>query len=222
MPTETRVGAIFHAFSMLADLHPLGQGLFGVALFQGVHPLRAGACESLLLEIEHAVFLLGGESRSLKLERELVHSHQVFAELGGGTAGGGTRVVELVHEAGGEGAERGHLLLLHGYALHLLKAVGHVAEDGLADLRATGHQVPELLFVELQQMAWHWLRMESCPDWECWPARGVRQRRSRPRWWHSVLVVRRPGSGRRESRHRGESRISERLHPGERDSSVST
>src|SRR5882757_6849969 len=36
--------------------------------------------------------------------------------------------------------------------LHLLHTHGHIAEDGLADLRAAGHEGPEGVFVELQQM----------------------------------------------------------------------
>ena len=38
-------------------------------------------------------------------------------------------------------------------ALHLLEALGHVAQDGFANARAAGHEVPELLFVELQEVA---------------------------------------------------------------------
>src|SRR5712672_607494 len=60
-----------------------------------------------------------------------------------------------MHQARGECPQRGHLLLLHGHALQPLKPLPHVGKNGLADLRATGHQAPELLLVELQQMAWH-------------------------------------------------------------------
>ncbi len=82
-----------------------------------------------------------------------MHSHQVLAQLRGGAASGGARIVQLMHQTGGECAERGHLLLLQGYALHLLEAVGHIAQDGLANLRATRHQIPELFFVKLKKAA---------------------------------------------------------------------
>ena len=106
----------------VGGLHPFGEGFFGVALVEGVHADGLVDCESLFLKIEHALFLLGGQVAFLELDGELVHSHEVFAELGGGAAGGCSGVVELVHEAGGEGAEGGHLFLLDVDALELLEA----------------------------------------------------------------------------------------------------
>ena len=105
--------------------------------------------ERSLLQVEHALFLLGGHGGFAELGGELVHAHEVFAELGGGSASGGAGVVEFVHQARGEGAEGGHLLLLDGGALDIEEAPGHVAEDGFADFGAARHQVPELFFIEL-------------------------------------------------------------------------
>ena len=137
----------------VGGLHPLGEGLFGVALFERVHAQRLFLGERVLLQVEHALLLLVAEVGLGELGGELVHAHQVFAQLRRGADGGGAGVVQLVHQAGGEGAERGHLLLLHHDALELLEPVRHVAEDGLAHLGAGGHDVPELLFVELEQVA---------------------------------------------------------------------
>ena len=139
----------------VVGFHPLGEGLFGIALFQRVHPQRLLDRESLLLKIDHAVSLFFGQIAFFELERELVHSHQVLSQLLRGTAGSGARVVQLVHQARGERPQRNHLLLLQGHVLHLLKALRHVGKNGSAHLWTAGHQAPELLLVELQEMAWH-------------------------------------------------------------------
>jgi hypothetical protein len=83
----------------------------------------------------------------------VVQALEVLAQLGGGATGGGAGVVELVHETGGEGAQGGHFLLLDGHALQSLEARGHVAQDGLADMGAGGHELPERLFVETDEVA---------------------------------------------------------------------
>ncbi len=115
---------------------------------------RGGAGgDGLLLQLEEALLLLHAEGGAAELGAEVVEALEVLAELGGGAAGGGAGVVELVHEAGGEGAERGHLLLLEGEALQALEAGGHVAQDGLADMGAGGHELPEGVFVEADEMA---------------------------------------------------------------------
>jgi hypothetical protein len=113
---------------------------------------RAGG-DGVVLELEEALLLLGAEGGAAELGAELVEALEVSTELGGGAAGGGAGIVKLVHEAGGEGAEGGHFFLLHGHALDALEAGGHVAQDGLADLGAGGHEVPERLFVEADDMA---------------------------------------------------------------------
>jgi hypothetical protein len=82
-----------------------------------------------------------------------VQTHEIFAELRGGATGGRSWIVELVHETGSESAEGGHLLFLNGHALEFLHAIGHIAEDGFADIWATGHEVPERFFVELSEAA---------------------------------------------------------------------
>ena len=82
-----------------------------------------------------------------------MEAKEVFAELGGRAAGGGSGVVEFVHEAGGEGAEGGHLLLLEGDVLHLLETKCHIIQDGFADLRAGGHEGPEAVFIEPEEVA---------------------------------------------------------------------
>jgi hypothetical protein len=51
------------------------------------------------------------------------------------------------------GTEGGHFFLLHHHALELLKAVCHVAEDGLAHIGARHHDVPEPLLIELEHLA---------------------------------------------------------------------
>ena len=60
------------------------------------------------------------------------------------------RLRRLVHQAGGQVTQGGHLFLLNDDALELLEVVGHVAEDGSADLGAGGHDVPELMLVEAE------------------------------------------------------------------------
>lgn len=132
-------------------VEPVGEGLFGVGLLDGGKGGRLGV-EGVVLKVEDAVFLFFRHGDAGEAGGEGVEPHQVFAELGAGAAGGRAGVVELVHEAGGHDAEGGHLLLLEGGALHLGEAHGHVAEDGLADLGALGHELPELVFVELEDL----------------------------------------------------------------------
>ncbi len=105
----------------VCGLHPFGEGFFGVALFERVHDEGLLEGECVLLEVEHALLLFGGHGGFAELCGELVHAHEVFAELRGGAASGCSGVVELVHQACGESAERGHLLLLDGDALELLR-----------------------------------------------------------------------------------------------------
>ncbi len=109
---ETMVGASFQASSTCGVLHPFGEGLFGVALFEGVHVDGVSLGEGVLLQLEHALLLLVAQVGLGELGGEAVHAQEVVAELGGGADGGCAGVVELMHEAGGEGAEGGHLFLL--------------------------------------------------------------------------------------------------------------
>ena len=148
MPMDTRVGASFQASCTSAfSIHSArasSASLCSSEFMRMGFPLpRAYSCSSNMQcfcsWIEVGLGELGGE---------LMHAQEVVAEFGGGADGGGTWVVELVHEACGKGAERGHFFLLDDDALVLLQAVGHVAEDGFADLGAVGHDVPELLFVQ--------------------------------------------------------------------------
>jgi hypothetical protein len=64
------------------------------------------------------------------------------------------RIVQFMHQPGGQRSKRRHFLLLDRNALHLLKPVGHVAQDRFAHRGAGRHQAPELVFVKLHQMAW--------------------------------------------------------------------
>jgi len=82
-----------------------------------------------------------------------MHSHQIVAQLRSSPAGSGSGIVQFVHQTRSQRSQGRHLLLLQCHLLHLLQTECHVAQDGLANLRTRGHQVPELVFAESQQMA---------------------------------------------------------------------
>src|SRR5260370_26858185 len=130
----------------------IGEGVVCVALHQRVTAEGLLDWEWLLLKLDHAVLLFCGEVALFEVEREVVHSDEGRSQLLRGTGGGGCRVVQLMHQARGEGSERYHFFVLQGHALHMLKALRHVGQNGFAHLWTAGHQAPELLLVELEEM----------------------------------------------------------------------
>ena len=65
-------------------------------------------------------------------EAHFLETEKVVSKLRGGSLGCGARIVELVHQAGGEGTEGNQLFAVGGFGHVALQAMGHVGQDHLA------------------------------------------------------------------------------------------
>ncbi len=111
------------AFSTPCLVEPLAHGLFRVGLLKAAHGGQIATAESVFEEISHALELGRGFGLAAVAQAELLQTQEILAELRGGALGGGAGIVELVHEAGGEGAKGDELFAMQRFNLIGLKAL---------------------------------------------------------------------------------------------------
>ena len=215
IPIDTSVGAIFHAFSILADsIHSARAS--SASLWSSEFILRGCLTESACsCRSNMHCFCSWVRSRLAEFGGELVHAHQVLSQLRAARRAAAPGLFSSCIRPAARVPSEAIFSCCTVDALHLLKAVRHVAQNGLADLRATGHQVPELFLVQLQQMAWCCC-FHSFPRSEHLPAAAVRRMRFHLRSCLTLRRFHRSASGECEARPSAESRRNGRSHPGGR------
>ena len=101
--------------------------------------------ERVLQQALHALELSVGLGLVAGAQAELLQAQQIFAQLRGGALGGRAGIVQLVHQAGGQRAQRDQLLAVQRLHLVGLQALRHVGQHDFAHRRAAGQQRPEIL-----------------------------------------------------------------------------